>query len=161
MRSGEIARFRPVQQKIIMDKPDNKPGYKPAGLLVRLAAIFYDSLLLLSVLVIATAIALLVTRGTLHTHNPFFRTLLFLICFSFYAWFWLHGGQTLGMRAWRLRIQNIDGRPITIWQALLRFLVAIPSLAFAGLGFLWMLVDRDKMTWHDRFSESVIVRLPK
>jgi len=144
-----------------MDKPDNKPGYKPAGLLVRLAAIFYDSLLLLSVLVVATAIALLVTSGTLHTHNPFFRTLLFLICFSFYAWFWLHGGQTLGMRAWRLRIQNIDGRPITIWQALLRFLVAIPSLAFAGLGFLWMLVDRDKMTWHDRFSESVIVRLPK
>ncbi len=143
-----------------MDKPDNKPGYKPAGLLVRLAAIFYDSLLLLSVLVIATAIALLVTKGTLHTHNPFFRTLLFLICFSFYAWFWLHGGQTLGMRAWRLRIQNFDGRPITVWQALLRFLVAIPSLAFAGLGFLWMLVDRDKMTWHDRFSESVIVRLP-
>jgi uncharacterized RDD family membrane protein YckC len=44
---------------------------------------------------------------------------------------------------------------------LLRFLVAIPSLAFAGLGFLWMLIDKDKMTWYDRFSESVIVRLPK
>ena len=144
-----------------MDKPDNKTGYKPAGLLVRLAAIFYDALLLLSVLLITTAIALLLTRGGLHTHNPFFRTLLFLMCFSFYAWFWLHGGQTLGMRAWRLRIQNIDGGPITIWQALLRFLVAIPSLAFAGLGFLWMLVDRDKMTWHDRFSETLIVRLPK
>ena len=144
-----------------MDKPDNKPGYKPAGLLVRLAAIFYDTLLLLSALLITTAIVLMVTKGTLHTHNPFFRTLLFLICFSFYAWLWLHGGQTLGMRAWRLRIQNIDGRPITVWQALLRFLVAIPSLALAGLGFLWMLVDRDKMTWHDRFSETVIVRLPK
>jgi hypothetical protein len=47
---------------------------------------FYDSLLLLSALLIATAIALLVTRGSLHTHNPFFRTTLFLICFSFYAW---------------------------------------------------------------------------
>ena len=144
-----------------MDKADNTPDYKPAGLLVRLAAMFYDSLLLLSALLIATAIALLVTRGSLHTHNPFFRTTLFLICFSFYTWFWLHGGQTLGMRAWKLRLQNKDGRPITIWQALLRFLVAIPSLAFAGLGFLWMLIDKDKMTWHDRFSESVIVRLPK
>ena len=144
-----------------MDKSDNTPAYKPAGLLVRLAAMFYDTLLLLSTLLIATAIALMVTKGTLHTHNPFFRTLLFLICFSFYAWFWLHGGQTLGMRAWKLRLQNINGRPITIWQALLRFLVAIPSLALAGLGFFWMLVDKDSMTWYDRFSESVIVKLPK
>ncbi len=144
-----------------MDKADNTPDYKPAGLLVRLAAMFYDSLLLLSALLIATAIALLVTKGSLHTHNPFFRTTLFLICFSFYAWFWLHGGQTLGMRAWKLRLQNTDGRPITIWQALLRFLTAIPSLAFASLGFLWMLIDKDKMTWYDRFSESVIVRLSK
>ena len=116
-----------------MDKADNTPAYQPAGLLVRLVAMFYDALLLLSALLIATAIALLVTKGSLHTHNPFFRTTLFLICFSFYAWFWLHGGQTLGMRAWKLRLQNKDGRPITIWQALLRFLVAIPSLAFAGL----------------------------
>ncbi len=144
-----------------MDKADNIPVYKPAGLLVRLVAMFYDALLLLSALMIATAIALFVTKGASLAHNPFFRTTLFLICFSFYAWFWLHGGQTLGMRAWKLRLQNKDGRPITIWQALLRFLVAIPSLAFAGLGFLWMLIDKDKMTLYDRFSESVIVRLPK
>ena len=144
-----------------MDKPDKTPGYTPAGLPVRLLAMFYDALLLLSALLIATAVALMVTRGSLSAHNPFFRTALILICFSFYAWFWLHGGQTLGMRAWRLRVQQRDGSPITVWQALLRFLVAIPSLACGGLGFLWMLVDRDKMTWHDRVSETVIVRLPK
>jgi len=144
-----------------MDKAGEPQGYRPAGLIYRLAAMFYDSLLLLSVLLVATALALMLTKGTLHYHNPFFRTFLFLTCFSFYAWFWLHGGQTLGMRAWRLRVQRPDGRPITIWQALLRFLVAIPSLAPAGLGLFWMLIDRDKMTWYDRFSESVIVRLPK
>jgi uncharacterized RDD family membrane protein YckC len=134
---------------------------KPAGLLVRLLAMFYDSLLLLSALLIATALALMVTGGTLSYHNPFFRTFLFLICFSFYAWFWLHGGQTLGMRAWRLRLQRFDGRAITIWQALLRFMVAIPSLAIGGLGLLWMLVDKDRLAVHDRISESTIVRLPK
>ena len=134
---------------------------KPAGLLVRLLAMFYDSLLLLSALLIATALALMVTGGTLSYHNPFFRTFLFLICFSFYAWFWLHGGQTLGMRAWRLRLQRFDGRAITIWQALLRFMVAIPSLAIGGLGLLWMLVDKDRLAVHDRVSESTIVRLPK
>ncbi|MGD8620303.1 MAG: RDD family protein [Gammaproteobacteria bacterium] len=144
-----------------MDKPHETQQLPRAGLGFRLLAMFYDSLLLFSALLVATALALLVTRGTLHYHNPFFRTFLFLICFFFYSWFWLHGGQTLGMRAWRLRVQRLDGGPITIWQALLRFLVAIVSLACGGLGFLWMLVDRDRMTWHDRFSETVIVRLPK
>ena len=144
-----------------MNKPEDTSTCQPAGMLSRLLAMFYDSLLLLSVLLIATALALMFTRGTLNYHNPFFRTGLFLTCFSFYSWFWLHGGQTLGMRAWRLRVQRIDGQPITIWQALLRFLVAIPALACAGLGFFWMLVDRDKMTLYDRFSESVVVRLPR
>jgi uncharacterized RDD family membrane protein YckC len=144
-----------------MNKPQQTQELPRAGLGLRLLAMFYDSLLLLSALLVATALALLVTKGTLYYHNPFFRTFLFLICFGFYAWFWLHGGQTLGMRAWRLRVQRVDGGPITIWQALLRFLVAIASLACAGLGFLWMLVDHDRMTWHDRFSETVMVRLPK
>ena len=139
----------------------NKQDYKPAGLIVRLLAMFYDALLLFSALLIATALALLVTKGTLSYHNPFFRTFLFLVCYSFYAWFWLHGGQTLGMRAWRLRLQRLDGGPITPWQALLRFMVAIPSLAVAGLGLWWMLIDKDRLALHDRISESTIVRLPK
>ncbi|MDH3559391.1 MAG: RDD family protein [Gammaproteobacteria bacterium] len=144
-----------------MSTPQDTPAYATAGLLRRLAAMFYDTLLLFSVLLFATVVALLVTRGTLDYHNPFFRTYLFLICFLFYAWFWRHGGQTLGMRAWRLRVQRFDGNPITLWQALLRFLAAIPAWAVLGLGYLWILVDKDKLALHDRFSESVIVRLPK
>ena len=144
-----------------MQTTGDKQTYPPAGLFYRLVAMLYDTLLLLSVLLIATSLALLATKGTLHYHNPFFRTFLFLICFSFYSWFWLHGGQTLGMRAWRLRLQRLDGGPITLWQALLRFMTAIPSLAFAGLGLLWMLVDRNKLAVHDHISESTIVRLPK
>jgi uncharacterized RDD family membrane protein YckC len=124
-------------------------------------AMLYDLFLLLSVLLFASALALLVTRGTLDYHHPLFRSYLFIICFSFYAWFWIHGGQTLGMRAWRLRVQRLDGKPITLWQALLRFLSAIPSLGVFGLGYLWILVDKKRMALHDRISESVIVLLPK
>ena len=149
------------QAGLPMQSTSDKPCYPPAGLFTRLIAMFYDSLLLLSVLLIATALALLASKGTLHYHNPFFRTFLFLICFSFYAWFWLHGGQTLGMRAWRLQLQGLDGGPVSIWQALLRFMVAIPSLALGGIGLWWMLIDREKLALHDRFSESRIVRLPK
>jgi hypothetical protein len=40
-------------------------------------------------------------------------------------------------------------------------MAAIPSLALAGLGLLWMLVDREHLAVHDRISQSMIVRLPK
>lgn len=144
-----------------MNAPADQPACEPAGLFRRLMAMCYDLLLLFSLLLLATAVALLVTRGALDYHHPLFRSYLFLVCFWFYAWFWTHGGQTLGMRAWRLRLQRLDGRPVTLWQALLRFLAAIPSWAVFGLGFLWMLVDKKHMAVHDRISESVIVRLPK
>ena len=122
---------------------------------------FYDSLLLLSALLVATALVMMLTRGTLTYHNPFYKTLLFAICYLFHTWFWLHGGQTLGMKTWRLRVQRRDGGPISIWQALVRFMAAIPSLALGGLGFFWMLIDRERMTWYDRFSQTVVVELPK
>jgi uncharacterized RDD family membrane protein YckC len=144
-----------------MTEENKIPGYEAAGLIRRLVVMFYDTLLLLSVLFLASALALLVTRGELDYHNPFYRTWLFLIWFFFYAWFWTHGGQTLGMRAWKLRLQRMDGGPVSLWQALLRFLVAFPSLLLFGLGLFWMLVDRDRMTWYDRYSETVMVHLPK
>ena len=72
-----------------------------------------------------------------------------------------YNGQTLGMQVWGVRIQNRDGTAIDLWQALLRFFIAIGSWLFGGLGFLWMLWDKDRLTWHDRYSESVVVQLPK
>ncbi len=132
------------------------------GLLRRLAAIFYDTLLLAAVLVVATIpSAFLIDPKAPPTQHPVLTIWLFLVSFFFFAWFWIHGGQTLGMRAWRIRVQTRDGGVISWWQALLRFLVAIASWGLVGLGFLWCLVDKEKMTWHDRYSESVLVLLPR
>ena len=144
-----------------MDTVEPHTGYPPAGILRRLAAMFYDALLLLAVLLVAIALALILSQGTFTYHNPFFRTLVFLLCFLFFVWFWLHGGQTLGMRTWRMRLQRIDGGPVSLWQAVLRFMLAIPCLALGGLGFFWMLVDRDRLTLYDRLSGSAMVVLPK
>ena len=65
------------------------------------------------------------------------------------------------MQVWGLRIQNADGTAIDLWQALLRFLIAIISWLCAGLGFLWILWDKQKRSWHDIYSESKVVQLPK
>ena len=73
---------------------------RPATLFRRLAALFYDSLLLLAVWFIATALLLPFTSGeAIRPHNPLLSSYLLFISFFFYGWFWIHGGQTLGMSA--------------------------------------------------------------
>lgn len=106
-----------------------------AGLLRRLAALFYDALLLAAVLMIASALSLPFTGGeAVRAGNPFFSTYILLVAFFFFAWFWTHGGQTLGMRAWRLRLQQLNGSGVSWWHALLRFLSALPAWLLFGLG---------------------------
>ncbi len=141
-----------------MPDADNPP--KPASLMRRLAALFYDSLLLLAIWFIATAILLPLTGGeAIKASNPLLSSYLLFLGFFFYGWFWTHGGQTLGMRAWRLQLGNLRTGPITWIQALLRFMVALPAGLLLGLGYLWMLVDKQKLTWHDRYSETRVIQL--
>ena len=140
--------------------PDSNSLPRRAGLLRRLAALFYDSLLLLAVWFIATAIILPLTGGeAIQSRNPFYSTYLLFIGFFFYGWFWTHGGQTLGMRSWKLQLRNLREGPITWLQVLLRIMTALPAGLLFGLGYLWMLVDRQKLTWHDRYSETCVVQL--
>lgn len=114
--------------------PDS-PQMPSAGVLRRLAAMLYDGLLLLAVLFIATALLLPLTHGeAVHAGNPLFSTYLLFVTFLFFAWFWTHGGQTLGMRAWRLRVERRDGRAVGWWHALLRFLTALPAWVVIMLG---------------------------
>ena len=90
--------------------------------------------------------------------------LLFLSCMlvtGLYATLsWRRGGQTLGMRPWRLKLVASSGNPG--WTALwLRYAVGLLSLLACGLGFWWAWLDRDGRTWHDRASGTRLVRVPK
>ncbi|EPY8493075.1 RDD family protein [Pseudomonas aeruginosa] len=149
--------------------------YAPAGLIRRLAAMFYDFLLCVALMMVVALVyqqgILRLIYGSDHLReladrgaligDPLLSTLLVFALFGFFAKFWTHNGQTLGMQVWGLRVQNRDGSAISLLQALLRFMIAIASWLCLGLGFLWMLWDKDKRTWHDRYSESQMVRLPK
>ena len=84
------------------------------------------------------------------------------VSFIFYGWFWTHGGQTLGMRAWNLYLIKPDGKFIDWKIAAIRYCAAIISWAAAGLGFTWILLNKKKLTWHDAISNTQIVySLPK
>lgn len=142
--------------KNISPKPGNDPASKP-GFFRRLAAIFYDLLLLIAVLFVATAVLLPLNAGNAFTSRQFFFPIyLLLVSFFFYAWFWTHGGQTLGLRAWKIRVLTFDMQPISWKQALLRFLAAIVSWSFFGLGFLWILIDKNQRSWYDHLSQTAL-----
>ncbi len=127
------------------------------GLLRRLAAIFYDGLLLLAVLFFATALLLPFNKGLAFTSEQFFYPLyLILISGLFYTWFWTHGGQTPGLRAWKMTVLTFEQKPITWKQAVLRYIAAALSWAAFGAGFLWVFVDKNQRSWHDCLSKTAL-----
>jgi len=127
----------------------------------RLMIILYDALLLFAVLFFASAIGVMLHRGEAVENSLAFNVYLLGVAFLYYGWFWTESGQTLGMKSWRVRLQQRDGSNITWQQAGIRFAAAILSWLPLGLGFLWMLWDKEGLTWHDRLSDTRLVRLPK
>jgi uncharacterized RDD family membrane protein YckC len=133
------------------------------GLFRRLAAITYDALLLGGLLLIAGAPLPLVPESVqkLWWVRPIIQGYLLACCFLFFGWFWVHGGQTLGMRAWRIRVVQDDGQNVCWARAAIRFLGAILSWAALGVGFVWVIIDPAGRAWHDRLSKTRLMLLPK
>ena len=138
-----------------------------AGVLRRFGAMLYDTLLVaLAVLPITTAIFLLFTREAITPSGSgvverVYQAALLLVIVLFFGVFWTWSGQTVGMLAWRLRVERSDGALLTWRDALLRLAGACVSLAPLGLGYFWILIDRDGLAWHDRWSGTRVVVLPK
>ena len=142
----------------------------PASLLPRLGALLYDALLTTILLVIAGAIGvgiahLLLWSGMvtlpqgsdikwLLTSPIYSAWLAFVLC-GFYTWLWTQSGQTPGMTAWNLRIQNHDGSRISVTQALIR----LATSAF-GLGNLLCLFNQNSpRAFQDIWAECEVVKL--
>lgn len=128
----------------------------------------YDGLLIFGLLLLASMMVTLpvgILLGEAAANalpgNPWFRLWLALVPPLFFVLFWLKGGQTLGMRSWRLRVIRDDGQPLAWRDALKRLVGALLSWLPLGLGYLWILVDRDRLAWHDRLSGTRLVLLKK
>lgn len=149
-----------------MDTPAaNLDNAATPGLLRRLGAIFYDGILVSALVMSAFTLVYLPLAIGFGLEDlrqyPLYRgamtAWMVAVAMGFHIWFWTHGGQTLGMRAWRIRLFSADGKPVSFRQALVRYLVAILSLAALGLGFLWVLFDPQKRAWHDLASGTRLV----
>lgn len=165
-----------------------------ASLQRRLAALVYDGLLLFAVTMLAGFIIVPFT-GTVEVgeqgaaqniFNPFMLAYYLTVYYLFFAWFWTHGGQTLGMRAWHTRLVTEKGQPISWKLALLRYLVSLPMWFFwvivigkgtdgfvmpfidpvpgwvlYALATCWTLIDHLPNNWRDRLTGSYIIHIPK
>lgn len=121
----------------------------------------YDGLVITGLLLIAAAVALPVTGDRVQAGRDMLYTLYLLaVWFAYLGWCWSRAGQTIGMKAWRVRLAPLPGKPFTLGRALVRFAVSLVSAASLGAGFLHALLRRDRATWHDLASNTRLLVEP-
>ncbi len=145
------------------------------GFFKRISAIVYDSLLVFAMLMAVTAAFLAIKISIFGTEaapgvskhaleqadRPYLFILLLLATYSFYVYFWTKHQCTLGMQAWRMRLVNELGENVSVKQASIRFFAVFVSILPCGLGYVWILLDRNNRAWHDHLSKTHLVIIPK
>jgi len=138
----------------------NSSDFPPAGIMRRMFSMLYDALLLTAVLFVASFIFISLTHDAQSASmKPVFRGYLLLVCAAYFIWFWVHGGQTLAMKTWHLRLLGKNGAGLTLKQAAARFIYALFGISFFGVGLLWSLFDPDKQFLHDRLAGTRIIQM--
>ncbi len=128
------------------------------SLLRRLGAVVYDIFLAFSLAFFIVAVVLIIFFEKQSQNNLFIFASTLISTYFYFTWSWVKGGQTLGMRAWGVRIVQNSGKNVTHKQALIRFILAIFSFTIGGFGFIYQLFNADNLTWHDRLSHTLLVK---
>ena len=151
----------------------------------RLAALMYEGVLLFGVVFLAGYLFSTLTqqRNGL-THHNWLAAWVGLVVGVYFVWFWTHGGQTLPMKTWRLRVVGArDGGRVSVLRAVLRYVLAwlwfLPPLAVHPLfgltvpqtlivAVVWFVlyaavgrVGGSRQFLHDRMAGTEVISLPR
>ena len=135
--------------------------FQSAGLFRRLAAILYDSLLSIAMWLITTLLLVAFINDGAALQGPLFQFGLYFEACLFYSYFWRLRGQTLGMQVWKIKLISPSLQTLSWQECFARLFFALVSVSMLGLGFIWMLFDPERLTWHDRASGTRVVLLRK
>ena len=128
------------------------------GILRRLAAAAYDGLLLLAILFVAAVVFIFLFGSAVEPPRRYlFQAYLLSVMAAYFVWFWTHGGQTLAMRTWHIRLLTAEGGEVRVRVALIRFALACAGLGFFGAGWWWAWFDREQCFLHDRLAGTRLV----
>lgn len=119
-----------------------------------MAAMAYETLLLLGVLSVAFMLPHLVLGMGFGTVLPGWALIahIFVVLGFYFIWCWRHGGQTLAMQTWKIQISTPSGGAPSLARLALRYVLAWPSIVYFGAGLFWALFDRDRQFLHDRLA---------
>jgi len=131
-----------------------------ASLWRRLAAMVYDGLLMFAVLIVIGATTLPLTNGLgVSRDNPILSIYVFSAIFVFLGWFWTHGGQTLGMRAWKIRLLQKSGAAVNWQQAFFYYLLSLPSWGLVLVATFYSVLERHTPALRENFPPWLVYSL--
>lgn len=126
-----------------------------------LGVIFYDLLVIVTLLLSATSILFIflsiIGFAPPEPHNINFRIYLFTVIYAYYyiCWTYIPKNQTIGMRAWNIRlVNNISNKPLSYSQTLLRIIGGILGFISFGLGYFLIFCNKQRKSLADYLSDS-------
>ena len=125
------------------------------SLLRRLGAIFYDTFLAFSLVFFVGMIAIAIFDDI---GNAFLYMITLPTVYLYFALSWVKGRQTIGMKAWKFQVIQHNQKNITHSQAFIRFTLGLVSFSVFGLGFIYQLFNKDNLSWHDKLSNTLLVK---
>jgi len=126
------------------------------------ACLIYEVLVVVALSLAATTIfVLLLGEATVGIKRYLLQLFLWLAVGVYFVWCWQRKGQTLAMQTWRLKLLNQDAQLLTLKAATIRYVLASLSLIVFGSGFLWLIIDRDRLFLHDRLLKNKIIYAPR
>ena len=135
---------------------------QPAGFLKRILALVYDSLLIGAIVLVLSLLLVFVNGGYPESGSFVSFIQFFILIFAgpiFYSYFWIaNKGQTTGMQAWKIQLVTIDETELNIKKTMLRCLISTISFACFGMGYLWILYDKDNLSWSDILTKTKVIK---
>ena len=135
---------------------------QPAGFLKRILALVYDSLLIAAIVLVLSLLLVFINGGYPDSGSFLSFIQFFILVFTgpiFYSYFWIvNKGQTTGMQAWKIKLVTTDETELNINKTMLRCLISTISFAFIGLGYLWILYDKENLSWSDILTKTKVIK---
>ena len=135
---------------------------QPAGFLKRILALVYDSLLIGAIVLVLSLLLVFVNGGYPESGSFVSFIQFFILVFAgpiFYSYFWIaNKGQTTGMQAWKIQLVTVDETELNIKKTMLRCLISTISFACFGMGYLWILYDKDNLSWSDILTKTKVIK---
>lgn len=149
----------------------NEPTHSSAPIWRQLAALLYDSFILLALSFLYSALVTAIAAATgepADDYQPMFNGVLFplgwvLTLTVFYCFFWHRSGQTVGMKTWRIKVVREEdaSRTPTWWRCALRAVVAAPAVMFFGIGYIYGALQPSRQTLQDKLSATKVLLVGK